>query len=185
MVVPPYDKATLMLDALYDLVGAAEVALEDCNAALESLGSQPANCLAALPTKIEALSVRGGAPSINGRAFDCGTFSLEADQTTALTVPHALGVAPAAVFLYVVDAPTMDEGGDGIQYQFGKFRSHSDENKSFCFVVTTDGRTVALTGQARYRTAWTASTLTFNCDATYPLRAGLTYEWIALGGAQA
>lgn len=133
-------------------------------------------------------------PTINDAPFDCGTFTLETDQTTHFTVNHNLGKMPVAGFMWVVNPPLKDEDGNNLQYQYGKIRTVniSDSNnasygKFGAMLYVAGGERSAIKGSTyeagNFR--WTAETVTFCCSSTYPLRAGLKYQWLLIGGADA
>ena len=124
-----------------------------------------------------------GTPTINGRVFDCGTFSLETDNTSGVTVQHSLGVVPSVAVMYVVDPPRKDADGNELRLMVNKLRSYSDTPTHSVSGFWNQSILVAGVGTGtRNKTEWTDTTITFRCDSYYPLRAGITYEWIALGG---
>ena len=124
-------------------------------------------------------------PTINGRVFDCGTFSLETDSTSKVTVQHSLGVVPSVAVMYVVDPPQKDADGNQLRLMVNKLRSYSDTYEHSVSAIWNHSVLVAGVGSggARNGTTWTDTTITFCCDSTYPFRAGVTYEWLAIGGA--
>lgn len=125
-----------------------------------------------------------GTPTINGRVFDCGTFSLETDNTSGVTVQHSLGVVPSVAVMYVVDPPQEDADGNELRLMVNKLRSYSDTYEHSVSAIWNQSVLVAGVGSGgtRNQTEWTDTTITFRCDSYYPFRAGITYEWIALGG---
>ena len=136
---------------------------------------------------ISQISGGGGGsetPTINGRVFDCGTFSLETDSTSKVTVQHSLGVVPSVAVMYVVDPPQEDADGNELRLMVKKLRSYSDTHEHSVSAFWNHSVLVAGVGSGGTRngTTWTDTTITFYCDSTYPCRAGITYEWIALGG---
>lgn len=118
----------------------------------------------------------GGTPKINGAVYDCGEFTLATDTSSNYTVSHSLGVVPSAVFLWVVN-PSYETRGI-----IGKYATDVSSvlNAS---VTAVNGALAAGTGSsaARMRTYKTADDITFCCDSTYPLVAGLRYQWLAIG----
>lgn len=157
-------------------------------------GETDTNLTAAVQRLIDGFGQGGGTATINGAPFDCGTFTLETDQTANFTVQHNLGMMPVAGFMWVVNPPLKDEDGSNLQYQYGKIRTVnlSDSNnasygKFGAMLYVAGGEYSAVKGSTyeagNFR--WTAETVTFCCSSTYPLRAGLKYQWLLIGGADA
>lgn len=155
------------------------------NKANETTGEAAADLTQAVQTLCNGFG-QGGVSTINGRTFDYGTFILEADQTVPLSVAHALGTVPSAVFLYVVNPPFTDENGEQLRYQYGKYRNASTGSSHSATIFTNWGTSAVGVGANanHFRLEWTDTNFILNCSSTYPLRAGLTYEWIALGDVQ-
>ena len=159
-----------------------------------TVGDGTLDTYAALISQISGGGGSSETPTINGMAFDCGTFSFEADQTANFTVQHNLGMMPVAGFMWVVNPPLKDEDGNNLQYQYGKIRTvnlSDSENASYgkfgAMLYVARGERSAIKGSTyeagNFR--WTAETVTFCCSSTYPLRAGLKYQWLLIGGADA
>lgn len=129
-----------------------------------------------LSADIATIPQGGGEALINGRKFECGTFTFPTAVTANYTIQHNLGVTPSAVFLWVVDPDYSVRG------QVGKFRAdHTTELNSAAIVAVTGGFNVGLGGGgSRFRTVWSSSTITFNCDSLYPLLPNMEYQWLAI-----
>lgn len=137
---------------------------------------------------ISQISGGGGSsetPTINGRVFDCGTFSFETDQTEYHYVTHSLGVVPSAAFVWTSSMPLTDEDGNNLTYICAKMIIDTSTNRNGVTQCIIDGekkvRPATIYGVGGFTTS--ATNLTINCSADYPLRAGLTYNWLAIGGA--
>lgn len=127
----------------------------------------------------------GGVSSINGRSFDCGTFSFETDQTEYHYVNHSLGVVPSSAFVWTSSMPLTDDDGNNLTYVCAKMIIDTSTNRNGVTQCIIDGvkyvRPATSYGIGGFTTS--ATNLTINCSASYPLRAGLTYNWLAIGGA--
>lgn len=177
-----HDKIMLRIDAVWDIRSLAQTALDDSNHFIEEKGGKPATCIRELPDRIANLP-GGGNSTINGRAFDCGTFSLQSDQTTNFTINHSLGAVPSAFWLYIIEPPAQENGAN-IKYKIGAVRTNSESSSFSLSLHFANGVANGAVGAAANanRIEWTDTTVQINASTTYPLRAGLTYEWIALGG---
>ena len=123
------------------------------------------------------VNVQGGGPAlINGRKFECGTFTFPTAVTANYTIQHNLGVTPSAVFLWVVD-PDYSVAG-----QIGKFRAdHTTDMNSIAISAVNRGISASSGASGnRYRTVWDSTTITFNCDSAYPLLPNMEYQWLAI-----
>lgn len=129
-----------------------------------------------LSADIATIPQVGGEALINGRKFECGTFTFPSTRTSDYTIQHTLGVTPSAVFLWVVDPDYSVTG------QLGKFRADSTTYfNSLSITSVNGGFNVGLGGGgSRYRTVWSSSTITFNCDSVYPLLPNMEYQWLAI-----
>lgn len=119
---------------------------------------------------------QGGEALINGRRFECGTFTFPATVTSDYTIQHTLGVTPSAVFLWTVDPDYSVRG------QIGKYRSDSTSSLNSVSIIAVNGgvSTGIGGGSLRNRTVWSSSTITFNCDSLYPLLPNMEYQWLAI-----
>ena len=129
-----------------------------------------------LSDDIATIPQGGGEALINGRKFECGTFTFPSTRTSDYTIQHTLGVAPSAVFLWVVDP------GYSVRGQVGKFRADHTTDMNSIAVVAANGSISASSGASgnRYRTVWDSTTITFYCDSTYPLLPNMEYQWLAI-----
>ena len=129
-----------------------------------------------LSADIATIPQGGGEALINGRKFECGTFTFPTAVTANYTIQHTLGVTPSAVFLWVVDPEYSVRG------QVGKFRADHTTELNSAAVTAVNGGFAAETGAGsiRYRTAWDSTTITFNCDSIYPLLPNMEYQWLAI-----
>lgn len=114
--------------------------------------------------------------TINGKKFECGTFTFPAAVTSNYTIQHTLGVTPSAVFLWAIDPDYSARG------QLGKFRADSSIESKSVAILAANEAIAAATGAsgARYRIAWDDTTITFNCDSLYPLLPNMEYQWLAI-----
>ena len=130
--------------------------------------SQLATDIATIPQDGETL--------INGRKFECGTFTFPSTITSSYTIQHTLGKEPSAVFLWVVDPDYSVIG------QVGKFRADHTTNLNSIAIVAANGGIAASSGASghRYKTVWDSTTITFNCDSIFPLLPNMEYQWIAI-----
>lgn len=129
-----------------------------------------------LSADIATIPQGGGEALINGRKFECGTFTFPSTRTSDYTIQHTLGKEPSAVFLWVVDPDYSVTG------QIGKFRAdHTTDMNSIAILAVNRG-VAASSGAAgyRFRTAWDSTTITFNCDSIYPLLPNMEYQWLAI-----
>lgn len=119
---------------------------------------------------------QGGETLINGRKFECGTFTFPSKITSSYTIQHTLGKEPSAVFLWVVD-PDYSVGG-----QIGKFRADHTTDLNSVAVLVANGGIAASSGASghRYKIVWDSTTITFNCDSVYPLLPNMEYQWLAI-----
>lgn len=119
---------------------------------------------------------QGGEALINGRRFECGTFTFPAAVDSRYTIQHTLGVTPSAVFLWVVDPDYSVRG------QLGKFRADSTTELNAAAVLAANGGLGTATGGngQRYRTGFDSATITFECDSLYPLLPNMEYQWLAI-----
>ncbi len=154
-----------------------------------SSGSIAVNAMAAA---IASISVESNDPSdtsalINGFKFACGTFSFDTDQAQAVTVEHEDVGTPIAIFVYADNAPTVEDGAN-LRYRIGGYWLNinvADEfNKSGAIVAVNSGISVATGANgARNRIIISSSTsFDVGCDSLYPIRAGLVYHWLVIGG---
>ena len=129
-----------------------------------------------LSADIATIPQVGGEALINGRKFECGTFTFPTAVTANYTIQHNLGVTPSAVFLWVVDPDYSVRG------QVGKFRADHTTELNSVAVAAANGSIAANSGavSVRYRTVWDSTTITFNCDSTYPLLPNMEYQWLAI-----
>lgn len=118
----------------------------------------------------------GGESLINGRHFECGTFTFPSTVSSSYTIQHTLKTEPSAVFLWVVDP------GYSVTGQIGKFRADSTTEMSSVAMLAVNGGLSASTGAAglRYRLGWDSTTITFSCDSVYPLIQNIEYQWLAI-----
>lgn len=129
-----------------------------------------------LSADIATIPQGGGEALINGRKFECGTFTFPTAVTANYTIQHNLGEAPSAVFLWVVDPDYSVTG------QIGKFRAdHTTDMNSIAIIAVNGGLSapVGVSGH-RFRTVWDSTTITFNCDSIYPLLPNMEYQWLAI-----
>ena len=129
-----------------------------------------------LSDDIATIPQGGGEALINGRKFECGTFTFPSKRTSDYTIQHTLGKEPSAVFLWVAD-PDYSVNG-----QIGKFREDSTTYFNSLSITAVNGSfNVGLGGGgSRFRTVWSSSTITFNCDSVYPLLPNMEYQWLAI-----
>ena len=129
-----------------------------------------------LSADIATIPQVGGEALINGRKFECGTFTFPTAVTANYTIQHNLGVTPSAVFLWVVDPDYSVTG------QIGKFRADHTTALNSAAVVAVNGGIAPESGTSgnRFRTAWDSTTITFNCDSIYPLLPNMEYQWLAI-----
>lgn len=118
----------------------------------------------------------GGEPTINGKTFDCGTFTPASDITANYTVSHALGRTPEFLVLWTVN------NDFSVQCVLGKWNANINRVFHNAGVVAANGGIASGAGGSSsvYRSAADATTLTLNCSAMYPLLAGTTYQWLAI-----
>ena len=129
-----------------------------------------------LSADIATIPQGGGEALINGRKFECGTFTFPTAVTANYTIQHTLGVTPSAVFLWVV-------GHDySVRGQIGKFRADHTTDINSVAVTAVTGGIAASSGanHVRFRTVWDSTTITFNCDSIYPLPPNMEYQWLAI-----
>ena len=129
-----------------------------------------------LSADIATIPQGGGEALINGRKFECGTFTFPTAVTANYTIQHTLGKEPSAVFLWVVDTDYSVRG------QVGKFRAdHTKEINSAAVIAANGGIATSGGGSGhRYVTVWDSTTITFNCDSVYPLLPNMEYQWLAI-----
>ena len=129
-----------------------------------------------LSADIATIPQGGGEALINGRKFECGTFTFPTAVTANYTIQHTLGKEPSAVFLWVVDPDYSVTG------QLGKLRAdHTTYFNSLSITAANGSFNVGLgAGGSRFRTVWSSSTITFNCDSVYPLLPNMEYQWLAI-----
>ena len=153
-----------------------EAIKDSSNAAVIAKGGSAADDLSRLPAAISSIPSGGGEALINGRKFECGTFTFPSTRTSDYTIQHTLGKEPSAVFLWVVDPDYSVTG------QLGKFRADSTTYfNSLSIISVSGGFNVGLGGGgSRFRTVWSSSTITFNCDSVYPLLPNMEYQWLAI-----
>lgn len=118
----------------------------------------------------------GGEPTINGKNFDCGTFTPAGDIAENYTVRHALGRTPEFLVLWAVNNDFSVRG------VLGKWNANINSAYASAGVIAANGDLNSAAGgtNAVYRSAADATTLTLNCSATYPLLAGTTYQWLVI-----
>jgi hypothetical protein len=126
------------------------------------------------PTEI--LAIPSGSSTINGKLFDCGSFTLTSAVTSAYTISHSLGSTPSAAFLWVTNPSYATRG------IVGKYRADTSSESNSASLTAVNGAfsTGAGTTGSRFRLGWSDTDLTVNCDSTYPLLAGLTYQWLVI-----
>lgn len=118
----------------------------------------------------------GGTPTINGKTYDCGTFTPASDITANYTVNHTLGRTPEFLVLWTVN------NDFAVQGVIGKWNANIGTVSKNVGVIAANGGPFAATGvtSAIYRSSADATTLTLNCSATYPLLAGVEYQWLVI-----
>ena len=118
-----------------------------------------------------------GSSTINGKLFDCGSFTPTSAVTSAYTISHSLGSTPSAAFLWVTN-PSYETRGI-----VGKYRADTSSESNSASLLAANGDLSTGSGGSfnRYRLGWSDTALTVNCDSTYPLLAGLTYQWLVIG----
>jgi hypothetical protein len=136
------------------------------------------------PTEIAAIS-GGGTPTINGRAFDCGTFTLANDQAAIFTISHSLGVKPRSAFIWAKSSD-LNVGKASTQ---ARFNLEADNTSLYswktmaAFVQTSDftgiqlGNTSNNDGHCLYADS---NNLTVRYSANYPMLGGVEYQWLAI-----
>ena len=65
-----------------------------------------------------AVETSGGGLTINGSAAYCGTFTVEADSSTTITVSHDLGTVPKEILIYRNDADFSAAMGDAFSGKY-------------------------------------------------------------------
>ena len=153
-----------------------EAIKDSSNAAVIAKGGSAADDLSGLPAAISSIPSGGGEALINGRKFECGTFTFPTAVTANYTIQHTLGKEPSAVFLWVVDPDYSVRG------QVGKFRAdHTTELNSAAVAAANGDIAVGIgSNHFMYRTVWDSTTITFNCDSIYPLLPNMEYQWLAI-----
>ena len=118
----------------------------------------------------------GGEPTINGKTFDCGTFTPASNITADYTVSHALGRTPEFLVLWTVN------NDFSVQCVLGKWNANINSAYNNAGVIAANGSISSGSGAVStvYRSAAGATTLTLNCSATSPLLAGTTYQWLVI-----
>ena len=158
----------------------------------EKTGGTEAIATNAMAAAIASIAVGGGDnPSIggliNGFKYDCGTFSLAADQSSEHTQEHKAIENPIAIFVWTDNAPVVGDDGKQLRYRYGGYwmNTQCDASGRSGAMLIVNGATAmgpgANTGRNRI-TIKSATNFSVGCDDTYPLRGGLVYHWIIMGG---
>ena len=174
-VAPSTSLQSVAADTGYD--GLSSVSVSAVTSAID------ANIAAAkIKSGVSILGVTGtytggsGGSTINGKLFDCGSFTPTSAVTSAYTISHSLGSTPSAAFLWVTNPSYATRG------IVGKYRADTSSESNSASLMAVNDSFTANTGASfsRFRLGWSATALTVNCDATYPLLAGLTYQWLVI-----
>lgn len=124
----------------------------------------------------------GGSATFNGKAFDCGTTTLAANQTAEYTISHSLGIVPRHVFLW---SPAPNEDPMMSQNRtIARFNIDNDETGLF---IGSPAVAMVYKGMVT-ETSWysgnsinaTSSLITITYNSKYPLRGGVTYQWLVI-----
>lgn len=150
--------------------------LGDANDTISTMGGTPSADLHGLSAAIATIPQGGGEALINGRKFECGTFTFPSTRTSDYTIQHTLGKEPSAVFLWVVDP------GYSVTGQIGKFRADHTTDLNSAAILAVNGGIAVNSGVSghRYKIMWDSTTITFNCDSVYPLLPNMEYQWLAI-----
>ena len=129
-----------------------------------------------LSADIATIPQVGGEALINGRKFECGTFTFPTAVTANYTIQHTLGKEPSAVFLCVVDPDY------SVFSQVGKFRADSTSRQKSVTILAANNSIASSTGVSgeRYSIMWDSTTITFGAASAYPLLSNMEYQWIAI-----
>lgn len=124
----------------------------------------------------------GGSATINGRNFDCGSFTPASNITQFYLVNHNLGVIPSAAFVWIENVDySKDNSFRGIT---GKYRSNQN-SYSFSSSVTRVNTSISSSvpnAAGRFALHWDIEKINLGCDSMYPLLAGEKYQWLVIGG---
>ena len=114
------------------------------------------------------MQIESGGLKVPDTAYTAGTFTLTSQRTSTYSISHGLGQAPG----YVIVFRTAKPSGNA---QWAKFNYNGD---SYGYCIYGSGIIGNGANASRYRTGIAASTISLNCDSSYPLAAG-TYVWFA------
>ena len=123
----------------------------------------------------------GSTPNINGKKFDCGTFSFESDTSDTLTINHNLGVYPEAIFVWSYNFPKNPDNKNFAM--IGGMKFENEDGTSNAGYARTANNNYAF-GATSTSVAWsaTSTTISIKTNSTYMWRSGYTYQWLAIGG---
>ena len=124
---------------------------------------------------------QGKIPTINGKKFDCGTFSFENDTSNPLVINHNLGVYPEAIFVWSYNFPKNPDNKNFAMIGGMKFVNEDASNNAGVVHTANNGYVFGTTSSSSMWSA-TESTITILTSKTYPWRTGYTYQWLAIGG---
>lgn len=129
---------------------------------------------------VNAIPVAGETPNINGKKFDCGTFTFAEDTNAVQTINHNLGIYPEAIFVWSYNFPKSIEENYAM---VGIMKFTNFDDSSGAGYVHTANNTYSF-GTTASATACTATTtqITILTTSTYKWRSGYTYHWLAIGG---
>lgn len=127
------------------------------------------------------ISVKNSIPNINGKKFDCGTFSFENDTFDPLVISHNLEVYPEALFVWVYNFPK-NPGGNGRAMIGGIKFTNFDDSANAGFAHTANNNYNFGVTSTAFAWSATSSAITILTNSTYPWKAGYTYQWLAIGG---
>ena len=137
--------------------------------------------LMALRRGLLASMAIGNTANINGKKFDCGTFTFESDTSDTLTINHNLGVYPEALFIWSYNFPMNPDNKNFAMIGGMKFQNvDSSDNAGYAHTANNH----YTFGSTSSSMAWSATTTSFTIrtSSTYPWRTGYTYQWLAIGG---
>ena len=136
------------------------------------------------PTAIAAIS-GGGTPTINGRAFDCGTFTLANDQAAIFTIPHSLGVVPRSAFIWAKSSD-LNVGKTSTQARFNLEADNVSlypwqtmasllQQSTFSSIIF-----VSAANNSDHSLYADSNNLTVRYSAGAPMIGGIEYQWLAI-----
>jgi len=127
------------------------------------------------PTAIAAIT-GGGTPTINGKTFDCGTFTPASNITANYTVSHALGRISEFLGMWA------GKNDYSLPGTIGKWNNATATTYTNIGIVSANSSIASSSGGASslYRSSANSTTATFNCDSTRPLLAGVKYQWLVI-----